>query len=83
MCGIFGCKGKIEQELGLKCLRTLAHRGPDGEGVYQSDGIFLGHRRLAILDLSERGKQPMSYAEGRYWINFNGGIYDKISTQRL
>ena len=83
MCGIFGFKGKIEQEVGLKCLRTLAHRGPDGEGVYQSDGIFLGHRRLAILDLSERGKQPMSYAEGRYWINFNGGIYNKISTQRL
>jgi asparagine synthase (glutamine-hydrolysing) len=82
MCGIFGYKGKIEQELGLKCLRTLAHRGPDGEGIYQTDGIFLGHRRLAILDLSERGKQPMSYLEGRYWITFNGEIYNFVEIKK-
>ncbi|MFZ0928850.1 MAG: asparagine synthase (glutamine-hydrolyzing), partial [Syntrophobacteraceae bacterium] len=82
MCGIFGFRGKIEQELGLKCLRTLAHRGPDGEGIYQTDGIFLGHRRLAILDLSERGKQPMSYAEGRYWITFNGEIYNFVELKK-
>ncbi len=82
MCGIFGYKGRIEQELGLKCLRTLAHRGPDGDGIYQAEGIFLGHRRLAILDLSERGKQPMSYAGGRYWITYNGEIYNFVEIKK-
>lgn len=76
MCGIFGYIGKIEHEKALYCLNTLSHRGPDGYGVYESDGIFLGHRRLAILDLSEKGKQPMSYSKGRYWITFNGEIYN-------
>lgn len=78
MCGIFGYKGKIDQGLGSRCLRTLAHRGPDGEGIYQDEEIFLGHRRLAILDLSEKGKQPMPYADGRYMITFNGEIYNFI-----
>ena len=82
MCGIFGYRGKLEYEMGLKCLRTLAHRGPDGEGTYQAEGVFLGHRRLAILDLSERGKQPMSYAEGRYWITFNGEIYNFLELKK-
>lgn len=82
MCGIFGYKGKIDQELGMKCLRTLAHRGPDGEGIYQSDGVFLGHRRLAILDLSKQGQQPMSYAEGRYWITYNGEIYNFVEINK-
>lgn len=82
MCGIFGYKGNIERELGLKCLRTLAHRGPDGEGIYQTYDILLGHRRLAILDLSERGKQPMSYAKGRYWITFNGEIYNFVEIKK-
>jgi len=82
MCGIFGYKGKIDQQVGLKCVRKLAHRGPDGEGMYQADGIFLAHRRLAILDLSERGKQPMSYAEGRYWITFNGELYNFVEIKK-
>lgn len=54
----------------------MAHRGPDGWGLWQGEGITLGHRRLSILDLSENGKQPMSYADGRYWITFNGEIYN-------
>ena len=66
----------------MKCLRTLAHRGPDGEGIYQTEGVFLGHRRLAILDLSERGQQPMSYWEGRYWITFNGEIYNFLEIKK-
>lgn len=82
MCGIFGYMGQLDLDLGLRCLRTLAHRGPDGEGFHRTDGLFLGHRRLAILDLSERGKQPMSYAEGRYWITFNGEIYNFIEIRK-
>ena len=76
MCGIFGYIGKIETERGLACLRTLAHRGPDGEGHFIDEGIFLGHRRLAILDLSPAGTQPMTYANGHYQIIFNGEIYN-------
>ena len=58
----------------------LAHRGPDGRGVreFTSDGLpaALGHRRLSIIDPTPRGAQPMSDASGRYWITFNGEIYN-------
>jgi asparagine synthase (glutamine-hydrolysing) len=82
MCGIFGYVGKIETERGLYCTRTLAHRGPDGEGHYAAPGIFLGHRRLSIIDLTDGGKQPMSYANGRYWITFNGEIYNFLEIRQ-
>jgi len=57
---------------------TLRHRGPDGRGTYRdaAAGIGLGHRRLSILDLSAAAQQPMSDATGRYWITFNGEIYN-------
>jgi asparagine synthase (glutamine-hydrolysing) len=76
MCGIFGHVGKLERASAERCLHTLSHRGPDGWGLWQGDGITLGHRRLSILDLSENGKQPMSYGNGRWWITFNGEIYN-------
>lgn len=78
MCGIFGYVGNIKHDRGLTCLRTMTHRGPDGEGTFQSPDIFLGHRRLAILDLSDKGKQPMPYANDRYQITYNGEIYNFI-----
>jgi asparagine synthase (glutamine-hydrolysing) len=61
---------------------ALTHRGPDGEGVHcfpSEDGstpAALGHRRLAIIDPTPRGAQPMSYAGGRYWITYNGELYN-------
>jgi len=45
---------------------------------FPEDRLWLGHRRLSIIDLSDRGRQPMSYADGRYWLTFNGEIYNYI-----
>jgi asparagine synthase (glutamine-hydrolysing) len=54
----------------------LAHRGPDGSGIWTSGHAGLGHRRLAIIDLSDAGKQPMSTSDGQVWLTFNGEIYN-------
>ena len=57
---------------------ALAHRGPDGSGVWvdAEGGVALGHRRLAIIDLSPTGRQPMSTADGRFVVTYNGEIYN-------
>lgn len=79
MCGIYGVVNrKVDREFALHCLNTMTHRGPDGYGIWQEDGTTLGHRRLSILDLSNNGSQPMSYANERYWMTFNGEIYNFI-----
>lgn len=79
MCGIYGVINKgVNRELALECLHTITHRGPDGFGLWQDEDVTLGHRRLAILDLSDAGSQPMSYANERYWMVFNGEIYNFI-----
>ena len=81
MCGIFGVVNKkIDKKLADKCVDRMEHRGPDGRGVWQENGTTLGHRRLAILDLTEGGAQPMSYpySSGRYVLSFNGEIYNFV-----
>jgi len=81
MCGIAGkfrFDGKKQVTAGEITAMTsaLAHRGPDDEGVFCDGTVGLGHRRLSVIDLSPSGHQPMSDAEGRYWIVFNGEIYN-------
>lgn len=56
--------------------KALAHRGPDSEGFFVNDHVGLAHRRLAIIDLSPDGTQPMSNEDGSIWIVFNGEIYN-------
>jgi asparagine synthase (glutamine-hydrolysing) len=81
MCGIVGVASSrpIDDREGLVQMRdTMTHRGPDDRGVYWSpDGtVGLGHRRLAIIDLSPGGHQPMSDPSGKHWVTFNGEIYN-------
>ena len=56
----------------------LAHRGPDDEGCYADQDVALGSRRLAVIDPSPGGRQPMCSADGRYWIVFDGEIYNYL-----
>lgn len=77
ICGVWYFNGQPASPVEVKAMTDkLAHRGPDGEGMYLEGSLGLGHRRLAILDLSLAGQQPMSYADGRYRITFNGEIYN-------
>ena len=82
MCGLAGIHhrdGAAVDSAALLRLREQMHlRGPDGAGLWldPAGGVGLAHRRLAILDLSERGAQPMASADGRYHVVFNGEIYN-------
>jgi asparagine synthase (glutamine-hydrolysing) len=61
---------------------TLAHRGPDGSAIYLQGEIGLANRRLRILDISDAADQPMSTADGRLWLTFNGEIHNYIELRR-
>ncbi len=82
MCGIAGIwnlNGQPVSPAMLECFTdSLAHRGPDGNGFYidPEANLGLGHRRLAIIDTSDAGRQPMSFGDERYWITFNGEVYN-------
>jgi len=81
MCGICGVAypdhhPPISEERLIEMRDILTHRGPDDAGVFMGPGIALGSRRLAILDLSARGRMPMTTPEGRYHIAYNGEIYN-------
>ena len=89
MCGICGkisLDGKpVEEDLLEAMCRSFSYRGPDDQGIYTAnsktdDGrslsVGLGHRRLAIIDLSQAGHQPMSNEDGTIWITYNGEVYN-------
>jgi len=83
VCGILGSIGlNISQQL----LGSLHHRGPDGQGLEQitlcNKSVYLAHTRLSILDLSPAGKQPMPSSDGRWWVTFNGEIYNHLDLRK-
>lgn len=79
MCGIWFSAGLNATP---KALDIIAHRGPDGAGwqAFSSSrgAVFMGHRRLAIIDLSAEGAQPMASNDGQFWITYNGEIYNYL-----
>ena len=79
MCGIAGMAridgGRADAALVRAMTNVLAHRGPDGDGIHVDGGACLGHRRLAIIDLST-GAQPMQSPDGQSWITYNGEVYN-------
>lgn len=80
MCGIFGVIGQnfnIEKNLDL-----ISHRGPDDQGIFLDKKISLGFKRLSIIDLSERGRQPMTNEDSSVWIVFNGEIYNFVDLKK-
>src|SRR3954447_16045760 len=83
MCGIAGIllsRATNPRRLGAigPMTATLHHRGPDGDGIWldREGGIALGHRRLAIVDLSDAGRQPMLSGDENLVMTFNGEIYN-------
>lgn len=80
MCGIAGIlnlDGAPASPVLLKRMTdAIAHRGPDGEGQFVDGALGLGHRRLAIIDLSPGGRQPMATADGRFVVTYNGELYN-------
>jgi asparagine synthase (glutamine-hydrolysing) len=86
MCGIVGVYNLNGEPFGLGAIKRMSdamvHRGPDGDGYYTGEGIALAHRRLAILDVSPRGAQPMTSKDGKWVVVFNGCIYNFLELKQ-
>lgn len=80
MCGIVGLVDLKGREVSIESVKAMsdaiAHRGPDGEGQWVFKNVGIGHRRLAIIDLTEAANQPMISEDGRYVLTYNGEIYN-------
>jgi asparagine synthase (glutamine-hydrolysing) len=86
MCGICGVVGPSKDVDQAAMLAALTHRGPDDEGTFEEDvdtghAVWLGHKRLSIVDLSPAGHQPMQSACGQLIISFNGEIYNHLEVR--
>ncbi len=83
MCGISGYLGEyFEHDQLRQSAHTMRHRGPDAEGFYSDGPVGLAHRRLSIIDLSTAANQPMTSANGRYVMVFNGEVYNHSEVAR-
>jgi asparagine synthase (glutamine-hydrolysing) len=84
MCGIAGFSGRFDEALLVRMNAALAHRGPDDAGtrIDPDAGVGLAHRRLSIIDLSPRGRQPMTDATGTATIVYNGELYNYRALRR-
>ncbi|MBL7846698.1 MAG: asparagine synthase (glutamine-hydrolyzing) [Cyclobacteriaceae bacterium] len=86
MCGIVGVYSLNGQPLAAHHLKKMAdsigHRGPDGDGFFQDEHISLAHKRLAILDTSDKGAQPMVSKDGNWIIVFNGCVYNFLDLRK-
>jgi asparagine synthase (glutamine-hydrolysing) len=78
ICGIVDLAGGVPVAQVEAMCRAIAHRGPDGQDVYSEDVVALGHRRLAIIDLSDGGIQPFARADGALQLVHNGEIYNSV-----
>lgn len=78
MCGIIGILHRIPGEFPALTTAAIAHRGPDGSGVYNNGHVQLGHTRLSIIDLTDAGRQPMVAHGNRYVVTYNGEIYNHL-----
>ena len=83
MCGICGQLNfhpdkPVAKDLIRQMCAVMVHRGPDDEGIWTGGPVGLGQRRLAIIDLSPTGRQPMSNEDGTIWITYNGEIYNHL-----
>src|SRR6185437_453063 len=84
MCGFIGCihdeatdNKSLDQATFKQMNHVITHRGPDDEGYFEDEHIQFGFRRLSIIDIAT-GQQPLSYENERYWIIFNGEIYNFV-----
>ena len=76
MCGIAGILGQAPPERVSAMVRAMHHRGPDDSGMFHEPGIALGMARLAIIDITPGGHQPMRAGNGLIWIVYNGELYN-------
>ena len=87
MCGICGIynndKGhKVEESTLRRMADSIAHRGPDDRGFFTDENLGISNLRLSIIDLSQAGHQPMKDESGRYWIVYNGEIYNYVELRQ-
>jgi asparagine synthase (glutamine-hydrolysing) len=82
LCGVVALGRPPEVETAERMARQLDHRGPDGNGSFHDQGIALGFRRLAIIDLSDAGRQPFASEDGRLQLVHNGEVYNYRELRR-